>query len=147
MPSRGIAVRSERRPRYPDPPGTIATACPSGDELELVLDGLDQRAVGRGPSVRARVDAPEGVPRRVGRPGQGLVGDVVECHGFLAGQPVVAGHQQHPGLVVEHCHVQPVGRERQPRQRDVHAVFQERGGCVLPVQVLEVHVRFRVAAA
>src|ERR1017187_597438 len=33
---------------------------PSGDALELVLDGLDQRAVGRGPSIWAWVDAPEG---------------------------------------------------------------------------------------
>ena len=68
-----------------------------GDELELVLDGLDEGAVGCGAPVGPGVDAPEGVPGRVGQPGQGLVGDVVEGDRFLAGQPVVERAPAAPG--------------------------------------------------
>src|SRR5262249_54066012 len=51
---------------------------PGGDELELVLDGLDQGTARRRASVRPGVDAPEGVWVRPGphrhRPGQGSLG-------------------------------------------------------------------------
>jgi len=57
----------------------------AGDEFVLVLDGRHERAVGCRAAVGTRVDAPEGVPDRVGQPGDGFAGDVVEGDGFLAG--------------------------------------------------------------
>jgi hypothetical protein len=66
---------------------------PGGDQLVLVVDGVDEGAVGCGASVGPRVDAPVGVPDRVGETRDRFVGDVVEGDRFLAGQPVIEGHQ------------------------------------------------------
>jgi hypothetical protein len=64
---------------------------------------------------------------RVAHPREGLVGDVVEGDGFLAGQAVVPGHE-HAGFVVQDRDVQPIGGERKPGQHRVHAVVQQRRG-------------------
>jgi hypothetical protein len=51
---------------------------PGGDELDLVLDGVNERAVGGGGSVGPGVNAPVGVPGGVGQPGDRFVGNVGE---------------------------------------------------------------------
>ena len=120
---------------------------PGGDELELVLEGHHERAVGRGAAVRPGVDAPERVPGRVRKPGQRLVGDVVERYGFLAGQPVVQRHQQRPGLIEQDRHVQAAGRERQPGHHRVHAAIEQGLARLVPAQVHGPHVGVRVPVA
>jgi hypothetical protein len=56
---------------------------PGGYELELVLDGVDDGAVGCGGSVGSGVDAPVRVPGRIRQPGDRFVGNVVEGDRFL----------------------------------------------------------------
>ena len=89
------AVQRDRREVGADGAGRDAAGddrygLPGGDELVLVLDGGDERAVGRRAPVGPGIDAPVGVPGRVGQPGYGLVGDVVEGDRFLAGQAVTS---------------------------------------------------------
>jgi len=66
----------------------------AGDEVVFVFDGFDEGAVWCRASVGPGVDAPVGVPGRVGQPGDRFAGDVVEGDGFLAGQAVEQGYQQ-----------------------------------------------------
>ena len=111
-----------------------------GDELELVLDGVDERAVGRRGSVGAGIYAPVRVPGRIRQPGHGLVGDVVEGGRFLAGQAVAAGDQQHAGLVVQDRHVQSLGADWQPGYHGVYPVIEQGLARLVPWQVQAVYL-------
>ena len=118
----------------------MVTACP-----EAMSSSLSSSASTSGPSGAGRPSGrgsmrQNAFQNRVGQPGQGFVGDVVEGDVLLAHQPVIERDKQRPGLVVQDRHVQLVGRERQPGHGRVDAVVQERLAGFVPVQVHGLHV-------
>jgi hypothetical protein len=151
--ARPDALDGDRDEVGPDADGVRASRddrrVAGGDELELVGQGLGDGAVRRRPAVGPGVDAPLGVPGRVGlpQPDQRLVGDVVQGHGFLAGQPVTGRDDQDPGLGVEDRHVQLSGREQQPGHHRVRPVVAQRRGRLVACQVKGAHVGAGMPAA
>jgi 23S rRNA (uridine2479-2'-O)-methyltransferase len=120
-----------------------------GDEFQLVLDAVKGRAVGCRAAVGAGVNAPVGIQDRVGAAHvrHGFVGDVIEPDRFLAGQPVAERHHQHPRLIVEGCHVEAVGGERQPDDRGIDPMVEQRRARFVRGLEQGLHVGVGVAVA
>ena len=116
------------------------------DHLELVLQRVDHRPVRRATAVRPRIDPPEGAPHRVGagKPRHRLIRDVSNGHGFLARQPMVQPHHQHPRLVIEDGHPQPVGGKRQPRHDRVDPVIEQRLPRAVEIDVVHADLGVRM---
>ena len=99
---------------------------PGGNDFELVFQRLDKRTIWCAAPIGARIDAPECTPGRIGatHPWDGFVGDVLEGDRTPARQAMFGRHRQHPRLVIEDRHVQPVRRKRQPRHHRVDSMVK-----------------------